>query len=1113
MKSSLLNILVFASKKVFQIFLIQVFAMQLLLANSSTSQQLKDVKVKIELKNLGLQEVFQSLEENTDFKFGYDKKIILSDLKFNFTENEISLEDILLQIAEQAELKFKRINNQILVIKDNREGDTEIIEVIDSIPIQGKVTESETGDPLIGATVQVKGTSIGTITDVNGEFRLSIPEDAKSLIVSFVGFAPQEVTIGGQTQFEISLQDDISDLNEVIVVGYGTAKKMDLTGSVVRANVDAFREQPNISIGQSLQGSVPGLNVGQINQAGQDPQITIRGTTSISGETQPLIVVDGIIYRGNLIDLNPADVASVDILKDASSAAIYGSQAANGVMIITTKKSGGVNGKPSINYSGYYTFQEPHKTFEYESADYFISKNERGDFLNSRTEESGYLEPNPAYSITSTFDTGEEIAAYQAGETVNWYEQLTNSNMHTQSHNLSISNKNDYSNYYISLGYSDQEGHMLNEGYERITARLNIDNTITDWFSVGIQTSGAVSDYSGATFTPRYRYENNPYSPIYDDNGDFIPTPGSQLINPLILSTSDNSNSRLNLFANIYSKISLPFIEGLTYTTRFNDNYITNSVYNFNDYGANFRGEGSKYEDKYNSWTLDNIVAYSQTFSNDHAIDLTLLYGVEKRKFNSTRAEASDFINKVLGYDLLQAGSTDLQRVGSSAWEESSLYQMARLFYGFKGRYLITGTIRRDGFSGFSEQNKFGVFPSVALGWVVSEESFIGEGINWMDFLKLRVSYGSNGNRTISRYETLARVTGGYNYVTADESSIYTHSISSLASPNLKWETTTGINVGVDFEVINNLFSGSIDYYNNTTKDILYNVDIPGISRFEVFPDNLGKMHNQGLDLILTSNNIRRDKFSWASTFVFSLNRNELKELLGFDNDGDGKEDDLVSESLFIGQPLGTIFNYQIGEGFWGPEEERPDGFQIGSYKVVDQDGDGEITPEDRAILGYENPSYRFSINNVLKYDNWTFRLFVNSIQGGKNYYLGRDGLDSWGYSESVFRRNLPKEIDFWSPENTDATYNAIPLSKGGNNGDRWVQRSFVRLQDVSLAYDFKEGFLNRIGIETLKVFLSGKNLLTWTKWPGWDPETGDPISNDGRPVIRSYSMGFDIKF
>ena len=979
--------------------------------------------------------------------------------------------------------------------------------------ISGTVTDASTGEPMPGVNVLLRGTTVGTLTDINGKYTLTLPDQKDAtLVFSFIGFSTVEVPAAGKQVLDMALEPELTGLDEVIVIGYGTMKKSDLTGSVVRADIESFREAPNVSVMQSLQGSVAGLNVGQVNSSGEEPDIMIRGMSSISGETSPLIVVDNVIYRGNIIDINPNDIASIDILKDASSAAIYGSQATNGVILITTTKSGGIEGKPVIKYSGYYSFQSPAKELGYLDEAGFYKKTDESAIETSRTVESGYLDPDPDWQITNVFSTNEEIQAYNDGRTTNWYDELTNDNMYTQNHNLSLANKTKFSNYLISLGYTDQLGYLLNEGYSRVNARINIDNTVTDWLSIGIQSFLTSSDYSGQEATPNDRY-SSPYATAYNPAGELIQIVAGNVINPFIKAKADDLDKRLNMFGNIFADITFPFIKGLSYRFNFANNYRTNSEYYFRAYGSSFQGEGSKSESIGYDWSSDNILTYKSEFNNVHNLNVTLVYGLEKRKQSSVEAVSSVFSSFELGYNMLEAGSAEMQQTYSGAWDEASLYSMGRVFYGYKNRYLFTGTVRRDGFSGFGEENKFGLFPSMSFAWVATEESFL-KGTSWLDNLKIRASYGSVGNRTIGRYQTLARVNGGYNYVNIGGASQYTQSIASLASPNLKWETTTGLNFGIDFG-LSEILSGTVDYYNNNTTDLLYNVDIPAISRFQKFPDNLGKLHNHGLEITLNSINMKKSDFEWTSGFVFSRNRNELKELLGFDLDEDGKEDDLISEGLFIGEPIDAIYDYKV-DGIWQVGEVIPAGFDLGGYKTVDVSKDGTIDPNDKTILGYRNPSYRFSISNSLRYKNWAMKFFINSIQGGKDYYLAEDTYRSFSVinSEMNYRFNFPEGIDYWTPQNPNARYHRPNISiSDGLEGRLFAQRNFVRLQDLSLSYDFPKNITKKIMLQNLKLYFSGKNLLTLTKWNGWDPETGESINRGGLPVIRSYTFGVDVEF
>jgi TonB-linked SusC/RagA family outer membrane protein len=1063
------------------------------------------------MENASLKDVLVNIEDNSEFYFLYSSKVIDVEQKIDVDIKDKDIFNVLGEILEETDIRFDVKDRQILLSpKESKDSKTIAPQ---NEGVKGTVSNSQ-GIPIPGVTVIIKGTSTGSVTNANGEFEVPAKSD-DVLVFSFIGMKSIELPVSSQKEIDVILEADMIGIEEVVAIGYGTMKKSDLTGSVVRADLDIFREQPNVSVVQSLQGSVAGLNVGQVDVAGEEPNISVRGRTSIAGEQNPLIVMDGVVFRGNLIDINPNDIASIDILKDASSAAIYGSQSSNGVMLITTKSGQGKDGKPLISFSGYYSFQSPARELIPGTGADYIRQLEESDIWYSRTEASGWMAPNPDYSATSRFKTNDIGNAYEAGRETDWYDMLTNDNMFTQSYNVGITNRTDYLNYYISIGYTEQVGYMLNEDYNRWNARVNVDNKITDWLSVGLQSFMTTSDYSGQDAGTGDRFIV-PYATAYDENGGLILQPGGLGDNPLIEADADHLDKRFNLFGNLYAKIEIPWVKGLSYKVNFSVNSRNDRLYRFREYGANFQGEGFKDYSHNTQWSNDNIVNYTRTFNNDHKVNATFVYGTEKRQNDGTRATATVFTNDELGYNRLQAGSSELQMAESDAWEESSMSNMGRLFYSYRDKYLVTGTIRRDGFSGFSENNKFGMFPSASVAWVTSEESFVKENVSWMDYLKLRVSYGSNGNRTVGRYQTLARVNGRFSYITADGGPVYGQYINELASPDLRWETTTGVNAGFDFGVINQRLSGTVDYYNNNTKDLLYNVDIPGITRYQTFPTNLGKMHNNGVEASLTSINIKKTDFTWSTSVVFSRNRNELKELLGFDNNGDGVEDDIVASGLFIGEPLSAIFTHQITGELYQLDEEIPTGFDIGAYKIEDIDEDGTITPDDRKIIGYADPSYRFSISNEARYKNWTLKVFINSIQGGRDYYLGRDDLLDFNSinSENLFQRNFPVGLDYWLPENPNATYQKMNINvSGGQQGRRYMQRNFVRLQDVSLSYNLPSSILKKWNMQSLRVFASGKNLVTWTKWPGWDPETNTRITRGGRPVVKSYTLGLNLEF
>ena len=1107
------NILLILFAGVFQVYATDTYA--------------QNTRLTLDLNNISVASVLEKIESNSEFYFLYNAKLI--DIKREVSvsvENE-KISDILGSLFAGTGVNYKIYDNQIILTP----GDiTSLPETLQQQTVTGKVTDASTNEAMPGVNIQVKGTTIGTISDAEGKYSLPVSDKNTILIFSFIGYVAQEIQLSGRTTLDVMLVSETTRLDEVVVVGYGTMKKSDLTGSVIHADIDVFRNQPNVSILQSLQGSVAGLNIGQINQAGGEPSISVRGRTSISGAQDPLIILDGVIFRGSLNDIMPDDIESVDLLKDNSAAAVYGSQAANGVLVITTISGKASKEKPVINYSARYTFSTPAFELTSQSPEEFIEKNIVGDFLNSRTPESGYLETKPNYDVTSWFKSFEQSENYHAGMATNWYDLMTSNQIFSNDQNLSLTCKTDYLNYFISLGFADEKGYMVGEDFKRYNARINVDSHIKDWLTVGIQSFFALRDNSTPEIDPGSQY-GMPFDAAYKwwegDGTEINPLlMGGLAVNPLAILEEDYLQTRNNYFGNIYIDIDMPFItKGLSYKINFYNNYLANRTYSYEPFANNFQGYGQKLYS--NTWDMssDNILTYKRRFNEDHNVNVTLLYGFEQRKYDNTDANVSIFIDPVLGYNRLQAGAADQRNISSGAWKESSIYSMGRLFYSYRDKYMVTGTFRRDGFSGFSEQYKFGIFPSFALAWIPTEEAFFPDN-STVDYLKLRLSYGSNGNRTIGRYQTLAKVTGGFNYVDEAGNSLYTKNITSLASSELKWETTTGVNVGLDFELFKSRLNGSIEYYSNKTTDLLYNVDIPKFGRYDKFPDNLGKLLNQGIEVTLSSVNIKTPNFSWNSSFVFSRNRDKLAELLGFDHDGDGKEDDLISAGLFIGKPLNVIYHYEITGELYQIGDDIPAYSDIGMYVVVDQNEDGKLDSEnDYKILGYNDPSYRFSITNEFKYKNWSLFTFINSIQGGKDYYYGLDeslgesvsgGFNRLVSGEQPMQWSFPKYelYPYWRPENPDAIYQRIRGNVNpGQLANRYTQRNFIRLQDISLSYNFSSNFLDKFNIDNLRLYLSGKNLFTLTKWRGWDPETGGAITRTGRPVLRSYTFGVNINF
>ncbi len=1082
----------------------------------------QETALTVNLENFTVRDILAQIEEQSEFYFLYNSKLIDANRKTSLKVEDQDIDQILTMLFKDTGVNYLVYNRQI-VLSPGEFSDalSPLSPVSEKIMknaqqlVTGKVTDSQTGETLPGVSVTIKDTNIGTVTNADGIFSLSnVPDDAV-LIFSYVGMRTQEIPVEGRTEINVELNTDVIGIEEVVAIGYGSLRKSDLTGAVIRADIETFAESPNTNVLESLKGIVPGMDVGQTVQSGEEPSMLIRGQSTLAGSNAPLVVVDGVIFRGSLNDLNPNDIESIDILKDASAAAVYGSQATNGVILLTTTKEGGIEGKPIFSYSGTYSHSSPVKDLRPPDIEGFHKQTERSIILQSRTEESGYLELNPNWEMSNIFSVNEEVEAYNDGRTTDWYSILTNDFIYNQEHYLSMSNNTEYTNYLVSIGYNDQTGYIQNDDYNRFTGRINLDNNMTDWLQIGVQSFMSVSDYSGAQPSPADRYIE-PYATDINADGERYNTILAGLINPYIQMARDDFDQNLTLFGNIYAEIDFPFLEGLSHKVNFANNYRRLRHYQFRTYALDFQGQGEKEVSFRNDWTVDNILSFERRLNDVHNIQLTLLYGLERAQQDNTRAVSQVFINDVLSYNRLQVGNSEMQQAISGAWDESSLYSMARVFYGFDNRYLITGTIRRDGYSGFGSENKIGVFPSLSVAWNVSEESFVRDNFNWLSFFKLRVSYGTVGNRTIGRYQTMARVGGQYGFINMSQSPLYTQNITSLESPNLKWEKTTGINLGIDFGILSQRLMGTVEYYNNNTTDLFYSVDIPAISRYTNFPDNLGKLHNQGIEISINSINIRTTDTEWSSSFIYSRNRNELKELLGFDTTGDGKEDDLVSEGLFIGESIDAIYDYEI-DGKWQVGDDIPPAWDIGAHKPVDQNGDGVINPEDdKIIVGYTSPAYSFGISNSIRHKNWLLKFFIHSIQGGKNHYLGRDNYLDYAFenNEMHFRYIFPEDVDFWTPENPDARYQRPNIyTASGTRGRLYGDRSFIRLQNISLSYNLPDNLLGNIGLQSARIYLSGKNLLTITDWNGWDPETNQTITRWGRPVLKSYSIGLNVDF
>lgn len=988
-------------------------------------------------------------------------------------------------------------------------------------PVSGIVTD-DSGAPLIGVNVYVEGTTIGTVTGIDGKYQINATPETP-LTFDYMGYERQVITVGNRQTINVTLSQSSLQLDDVVVIGYGTQRKSDVTGAVVRADLDALQNSPSVSLSQLLKGTVPGLNIGTSANAGSSPSISIRGQNSISGTTDPLIVLDGIIYRGDLIDINPSDIGSIDVLKDASSAAIYGSQASNGVILITTKTENRAT-KPVIEYSANFSIQS--------SINPDMKLMNREEYLqmvaDSYIEQSrigpDYLQPNPNWNpaAENKFIEGELNEGYYNGTDTDWYDLTTIDMPYIQNHNVSIRGRSDNSNYFLSFGLTDQKNLIKHDEYQRYSFRVNLETKITNWLKVGTQSFFSLSDTSGQTATMEDIGRMQPLIASHDADGNLIEKPSRGLTNFLLLTDNPDLNQRYSINGTFYADIAVPFVEGLSYRINYSNSMTFFKQFHFDPYANGNLGSGYKNNSMNKAWTLDNIVTYKRAFGPQgaHDINATLVYGVERRDNENTNASAQNFSDLTLGYNYLGAGQSDLNTISSGAWKETSLYMMARVAYSYKGRYSLTATVRRDGFSGFGPGNKFAIFPSFGAAWRISDENFFrNSNINWVDNLKLRVSYGSNGNRTAGRYATMARMNSSNGYLYGDGATAEKlQNLSTMPNYTLQWETTNSFNVGVDFSLLNGRIWGSYEFYHSKTHDLLYEVRVPAMNGFGGnyrLATNIGELQNTGHELSLGATPIRKRDFSWDINFNFSRNRNKVNSILGVDADGDGREDDLTQESLFIGRPLNTIYDYRlIGMYQLSDWRENPDN-RYGTYKVEDLNSDGKIDPDnDKTILGYEDPSYRFSIQNKLRYKNWELNIFINSVQGGSKYYKGQP-LSTFTEGKQW---NFYK-FDYWTPENPNAKYRQPGAwnESLGASFSPYVSRSFIRLQELSLSYSLPKALLQKINIARVRVFVSANNLFTITKWDGWDPESNRGVQylgfGSGYPTMKNYTIGLNLEF
>ena len=1031
--------------------------------------------------------------------------------------------------------------------------------------VKGQVTD-KSGEPIIGATVKVKNeANVGTVTDFDGNFELKNVPAGGTLVVSYIGYTTKEMAYRSGQTVNVVIEEDSETLQEVVVVGYGTMRKKDLTGSVVQIDPSKLADQNPNSVQDLLRGT-PGLQIGFDSSAkGSGASIQLRGQNSLytdGSHNSPLIILDGMQFAGELSEINPDDIEQIDVLKDASSAAIYGAKAASGVIIITTKK--GKEGKPVINVSvnlaantkagyrkvfgaddymryredwykaqtygydangnwGYYGkdsgipvgyYDNPNNLSQWGISQDTWSSNGPKTLMASETLQSLY-----ARRMGFDADAATVMENYLAGKTYNW-EDATYRTGFNQDYNASLSGATDKVNYYLGFGYLKNQGAIQGDDYKAYRANMKINAKITNWLEMGANVNFQDrSDTSSPVPLKDNYWEDNqlresPYASRFDAQGNEVQYPRTG--NP----TNGGYNyhfqqqyidlekgyTTLNTIFN--AKVTLPF--GITYQFNiaprlqwFYDRYWMSA--SLPDSKASDRGSNRNSSKTYN-WNLNNTLTWDRTFAELHHVTLTLAQEAEENRYWEDKISARNITpTDVLGFHYIQGANKEQSSFETNDTHYTAAAYLGRLFYGFMDRYMVTATFRRDGYSAFGQNNPWANFWSLGASWVLSEEKF-AQNWKWLNMAKLRVSYGTNGNRSLSdTYLALSNLANGglyayYKYGSTSQEVLNALQVSRLGNPNLEWEKTSSWNFGLDFSVLDRRLSGSIDVYHKRTHDMIMAQRLPNFTGFSSITTNLGEVTNTGFEITLRSVNFDRENFKWNTSVGFSYNKNKIKHLY-YEYDENGKEIDDTSNGWFIDKPIGEIWYWET-DGIWQANEaeeaakvnQKPGDPKVINHYTADDKADGTpvYNDKDRVYQGTTQPPIYWNMRNDFTFlKDFTFSFSMYSYMGHKSragYWLNGDN------SGSMFTQTCNTYVkEYWTPENPTNKYGRLnAVGPSGVTGiEKVYNRSFVRLDNITLGYTLPRQLTNKWGIQRVHVTAGINNVFTISSWEYGDPETG----------------------
>ena len=1040
--------------------------------------------------------------------------------------------------------------------------------------VSGTVTDQATGQGLPGVSVIVKGTTVGTATGANGSYNVNVPENGSTLVFRYIGYSTVERAVGSAATINVNMAVDQRQLEEVVVVGYGTQTREELTGSITSVTAEELEDIPVVSVDQALQGRAAGVQVTQNSGTpGGGISVRVRGAASIGASNEPLYVVDGVpINTGSytaigaggqqinaLSDINPNDIQSIEVLKDAASAAIYGSRASNGVVLITTKR--GNSGKTKINFN-YYTGTQntwnrldritgPQQVALYnEMMRNRYPMNAAGDInafgVNWRSyedvaayafSEAGLDVSGGLYQAIDNGDGIRDLSVFADPSTAtdtDWQDLIFRT-APISNYDLSISGGNERTKFLVSGSYFNQEGIIIGSAFERMNARLNLDHSFNDKVRIGTSLGLSRSNNS------RIQNDNNIYGvlstavlvasdiPPYLADGTYAKDPGASTENPLAAAYEPTLSAvSARVIGNTFAEWDI--IPSLKFRTTFGIDYLTLQDSQFNpnttNAGAGSNGEANRSYRQDINWLNENTLNYNKVFGEDHNFTALLGISYQKSTYSSLFASATNFP----GNDIkeLSAGSLKTEATSSqSAWGLASYF--SRFNYAYKGKYLLSASIRADGSSRFGAENRYGVFPAASVGWRISEEPFM-QSLDFLSDLKLRASYGITGNSEIDDFASLGLVEAGFNYI--QQAGL---APTQLSNPSLTWEETAASNIGLDLGFLNNRIALSIDVYNRKTDDLLLARPLVGSSGFTSIQENIGSMENKGLELSLTSYNIETNNpggFNWSTIFNLTFNRNKITKLYGGNPYAAG-----FASWVQEGEPIGSFRGYRV-EGIFQTQEEinslneaaqtatgRPTAVyqssatSPGDIRFQDLNGDGVITGDDQEIIGSAQPKFTGGITNNLSFKGFDLSVFFQFNYGNDIYNNTRafsEGMNGvFGQTAGVLNR--------WTPENTDTDVPRAVYGDPNNNrrvSDRWLEDgSYLRLKNMVFGYTLPTTLSDKIRLSSLRVFVSGQNLLTFTDYSGLDPEvntfSGDNVALGTDfltyPQARTVTFGVNI--